>query len=265
MLLPHMGAFFLNMIKKILGLSSFWIVNKSIAKHLGCNDSALLLSDLIDRSVYFENKGEVKDGFFYYTSESIELNVNISYHKQKKCINILKKNGFIETKIISIPAKLHFKIIESKILNFLNTSIEKNEKQDVEIFETINNRDIIIDSNNKNNTICKSFKQFRFEEFESEVKQIASDNKIHPDHVSDFLDYWTEKDVTGKMGFQNQKTWETSKRLKRWVRSSKKQLPEYVWPGKSWDEMTFEERDKHKHIATPEQLKAHNSDNRNWF
>ena len=118
---------------------------------------------------------------------------------------------------------------------------------------------------NINNTICKSFKQFCFEEFESEVKQIASDNKIHPDHVSDFLDYWTEKDVTGKMGFQNQKTWETSKRLKRWVRSSKKQLPEYVWPGKSWDEMTFEERDKNKHIATPEQLKAHNSDNRNWF
>lgn len=252
------------MVNKILGLSSFWIVNKAIAKHLKCNDSALLLSDLVDRFNYFQGKGEVKDGYFYYTSESIENNINITYHKQKKCIQILKKNGFIDTKVYGIPAKLHFKINENKILKFLNTGIEKIQKQDVENFETNNNREVIREIIKENNTYSKSFKKFNLADFESEVKSYARDNNIHPEHVSDFIEYWTEPDANGKFLFQTQQTWETGRRLKRWVRNSKKQLPE-VKGGKTWDEMTFEERGKNKHLATPEQLREYNSDKRNWF
>lgn len=113
------------MMDKILGQSSFWIVNKSVANYLKCNDSAILLSVLIDAKQYFEKRDELVDDYFYYTSSSIETNLNISYHKQKKCINKLKEVGFIETKISGIPAKQHFQINENKILSFLNTVIKE--------------------------------------------------------------------------------------------------------------------------------------------
>lgn len=142
------------MITKILGQSSFWMVNKAIAKHLKNNDAALLLSELIDKYDYFKTKNDLIDGRFYYTSEMIFNNLNISYHQQKSCIKILVNAGFIETKLTGIPAKLHFKIIENKILSFLNTGIEIIQKQDVKKFETNNNKiNNTKEKNTKNNNI----------------------------------------------------------------------------------------------------------------
>lgn len=142
------------MITKILGQSSFWMVNKAIAKHLNNNDAALLLSELIDKYDYFKTKNELIDNRFYYTSEMMFNNLNISYHQQKNCIKILVRAGFIETKLMGIPAKLHFKIIENKILSFLNTGIEEIQKQDVKKFETNNTKsNNTKEKNTKNNYI----------------------------------------------------------------------------------------------------------------
>lgn len=140
------------MITKILSQSSFWMVNKSIAKYLKCNDSALLLSEFIDKYDFFKSKNELTNDFFYYTSEMIENSVNISYHEQKKCIKNLKDVGFIDTKLMGVPAKLHFKIIENKILKFLNTGYEEIQIQDVKKIETINTiRNNTLDKNQNNN------------------------------------------------------------------------------------------------------------------
>lgn len=113
----------------ILGSSAYWQVNKEIAKHLKCNDSAILLSDLISKSAFFLEKGmTTDDGFFFNTSANIEEDTNIAYRKQKKCIELLVKNGFIETKLTGVPAKLHFKIGENKILRFINSRIAHSSK-----------------------------------------------------------------------------------------------------------------------------------------
>lgn len=144
------------MITKILSQSSFWMVNKAIARHLKCNDSALLLSELIDKYDFYKSKDELLNGFFYYTSEMIENSVNITYHQQKKCIKKLKDSGFIGIKLTGIPAKLHFKIIENKILSFLNTGIKENAKQEVKKVKTNNtisnntmNKELIINIEKK--------------------------------------------------------------------------------------------------------------------
>lgn len=34
--------------------------------------------------------------------------------------------------------------------------------------------------------------------------------------LNNFYSYWSEKAASGKMKFQLEKTWETSKRLKKW-------------------------------------------------
>lgn len=133
------------MIEKILGNSAYWIVNKELARAVGIN-GALVLADLIDKRQYFEVKGGIdNEGYFFNTSEQIEANTTLSYHLQKQALKELINIGFVETKLKGVPAKLHFKIVENKILKFLNTSIEKNQKQDLENFETNKN----INNNNK--------------------------------------------------------------------------------------------------------------------
>jgi ribosome biogenesis SPOUT family RNA methylase Rps3 len=96
---------------KVLEQTEFWIVNKAIAKMLKCNDSALLLSDLVDKHKYYEELNQLEDGFFQYTSEEIEKNLNISYKVQKRCIKLLVQYGLIETKLKGLPAKVNFKLL----------------------------------------------------------------------------------------------------------------------------------------------------------
>lgn len=137
------------MISKILGSGAFWVVNKHLAKATSL-ESALILADLADKAEYFNNRGETtEDGFFFNTADNIKENTGLTYHSQKKALKILKEAGFIETRLQGVPAKLHFKIVENKILKFLNTGFKNNQKQDVKNFKTNNNKA----NNNKANNI----------------------------------------------------------------------------------------------------------------
>lgn len=128
------------MISKVLGQSAFWIVNKELSKKLDIYPT-LLLSDLIDKQEYFRARGELdNEGFFFNTSEDIEESTTLTYHVQKKCIKRLEESQLLDTKLKGIPAKVHFKVNEIKILNFLNTSIRNIPKQVLEEFETNNNK-----------------------------------------------------------------------------------------------------------------------------
>jgi uncharacterized phage protein (TIGR02220 family) len=131
----------------ILSQDAFWIVNKQLAKKTGLH-AALILSDIYTKMEYFKKHGELDDdGFFFNTSENIEEDTTLSYHLQKKAFKILKDEGFIETKLKGVPAKTYYKVVENKILKFLNTGFENNSKLDVENFNTNNNKP----NNNKTN------------------------------------------------------------------------------------------------------------------
>lgn len=105
----------------ILSQNAFWIVNKSIAKEVGL-DAALLLSDLVTKQEYFNEE------WFFNTADNIEEDTTLSPHQQRKAIKVLIDKGFIETKLKGLPAKQHFKIINSKLLNFLTTCCENIEE-----------------------------------------------------------------------------------------------------------------------------------------
>ena len=79
-------------IKTILSQGAFWQINKALAQNVGL-EAALLLSDLIDRESYFENRDMLVningEGFFFVTSEQIEQSTTLSYHKQRKCLKTL--------------------------------------------------------------------------------------------------------------------------------------------------------------------------------
>ena len=195
--------------KHLLSSSAFLIVNKQLAKQVGLK-GAVLLADLISKEEYFISNG-MTDGWFFNTAKNIENDTCLTSHQQRKAIKNLKDLGIIETKVIGIPAKQHFKIIENKLLSYFNTSCEESAKLVVKKTQTINKNN---NNNNNNNNISNRRDKFVFEVLTFDYEESI---------LNGFIDYWTEPNKSNtKMKYELNKTWETKRRLKTWANNQKK-------------------------------------------
>jgi len=195
--------------KHLLSSSAFLIVNKQLAKQVGLK-GAVLLADLISKEEYFIANG-MTDGWFFNTAKNIEDDTCLTSHQQRKAIKSLKDLGIIETKVVGIPAKQHFKIIENKLLSYFNTSCEESAKLVVKKTQTINKNN---NNNNNNNNISNRRDKFVFEVLTFDYEESI---------LNGFIDYWTEPNKSNtKMKYELNKTWETKRRLKTWANNQKK-------------------------------------------
>ena len=195
--------------KHLLSSSAFLIVNKQLAKQVGLK-GAVLLADLISKEEYFMANG-MTDGWFFNTAKNIEDDTCLTSHQQRKAIKNLKDLGIIETKVVGIPAKQHFKIIENKLLIYFNTSCEESAKLVVKKTQTINKNN---NNNNNNNNISNRRDKFVFEVLTFDYEESI---------LNGFIDYWTEPNKSNtKMKYELNKTWETKRRLKTWANNQKK-------------------------------------------
>ena len=201
--------------KSILASSPFLILNKCLLQNLGV-DASLVLSDLIQKEQYFKESYQKYDGFFFNVTNDISCSTTLSYYQIKQAISVLEKWGIIQVVLKGVPAKKHFKIDHSQILNFLTSSIEKTEELDCKNFNNkmLNNSNSI---NNNKEIIIKNKKVYtRKEKFINEIKELEP-----KEHIEDFVDYWTEENNAGKQRFELEKTWNTTLRYKRWCRNQK--------------------------------------------
>ena len=209
--------------KHLLSSTAFLIVNKELAKQVGLK-AAVLLADLISKEEYFISKG-MTDGWFFNTAKNIEDDTSLTSHQQRKAIKNLKDLGIIETKVVGIPAKQHFKIIENKLLSYFNSSFEESVKQVVKKTQTINKNN----NNNKN----KNNISIRELNFINQVSLLNYDLNLK----KEFCDYWTEPNKSNtKMKWELCKTWKTELRLKTWATNQKK-----------WDKPKNNNTTSHRH------------------
>ena len=195
--------------KHLLSSSAFLIVNKQLAKQVGLK-GAVLLADLISKEEYFIANG-MTDGWFFNTAKNIGEDTCLTSHQQRKAIKNLKELGIIETKVVGIPAKQHFKIIENKLLSYFNTSCEETAKLVVKKTQTINKNN---NNNNNKNNISNRRDKFVFEVLTFDYEECI---------LNGFIDYWTEPNKSNtKMKFELNKTWKTALRLKTWATNQKK-------------------------------------------
>ena len=162
-------------LSSLLSSSSYIIVNKHLIKILGINE-ALLLGELCSEYVYWENRQELTDeDYFYSTRENIQENTGLSPHYQRLALKTLIDSGIISTKQKGIPCKTYYKLHEDKLIECFKkaqiitespvvndmdnktltdetTSNEECKQPDVEDVN-INNNNII---NNKNNNLILS-------------------------------------------------------------------------------------------------------------
>ena len=193
--------------KHLLSSTAFLVVNKELARKIGLHET-VLLADLISKEQYFTENQLLIDGWFFNTAKNIQADTSLTPHQQRKAIKKLKSLGIVETKLVGIPAKLHFKIIENKLLSYFTTSYSKTAQQEVKKTQTINKNKVITINNNI------SIK----EKFISEVNSFEYEDCLK----EEFKEYWLEQSKSGKYRFQLQKTFSVSLRLKRWEKNAKK-------------------------------------------
>lgn len=111
----------------VLSQNAFWIVNKKLAKILGSNDCALLLSDLLSKESYFGDN--LEDGYFFNTRQNIEEDTNISPDRQRKFIEVLKSFNLLETKEMGLPKKTYYKINHENIAKLLSQEVVKPDNK----------------------------------------------------------------------------------------------------------------------------------------
>jgi len=214
------------MMKHLLSSTAFIVLNKELARQVGLKE-AVLLADLISKEEYFIANG-MTDGWFFNTAKNIERDTSLTSHQQRKAIKNLKDSGIIETQLVGIPAKQHFKIIEIKLLSYFNTSCEESVKQVIKKEQTsceeseqlaVKKEQTINKNNNKNKEIIITNISNRKNEFVFEVLTFDYNESI----LNGFIDYWTEPNKSNtKMKFELNKTWSTSLRLKNWAANQKK-------------------------------------------
>ncbi len=103
---------------QVLASRNYIILNKGMAKILGINAS-ILLGELCSEYEYWKSHGQLEDDYFYSTIDNIEENTTLSKNTQTTALNILKKKGLIETKVMGLPAKRYFKINQKKLEEML--------------------------------------------------------------------------------------------------------------------------------------------------
>ena len=201
--------------KSLLATTPFLIINKCLLLTLGV-DASLVLSDLIQKEEYFKDSSQNNGGYFFNVTNDISCSTTLSYYQIKQALSVLEKWGIIQVVLKGVPAKKHFKIDHSQILNFLNTRIEKTEELDCKNF----NNKILKNSNSINNNKeirIKNKKVYtRKEKFLNDLKELEP-----KDYIEDFEDYWREENNVGKERWMLEKTWNTSLRYKRWCRNQK--------------------------------------------
>lgn len=112
---------------------NYFIIPTKIVELIGSN-STILLSFLLRKERYFEDREELtEDGFFYNTINDIEQFTHLSRYKQDYCIERLKEFNLIETDLRGLPAKKYFKInhleLANKFVGNSQTSLSETRKQ----------------------------------------------------------------------------------------------------------------------------------------
>lgn len=167
--------------RTFLKSTAYLTINKTLIKLIGLNETALL-SDLISKEEYFEQRNMLEDGWFFNTEQNRFEDTGLSPKQQQLAIKKLQKLEIISIQRKSLPAKQWFKINHKRIQEILintdgRTSPYKKQNKSLQKAELTNKNNVIRISNNKSISYSKEL-----------LKKTKSSEVIFP--VSKFLARW---------------------------------------------------------------------------
>lgn len=121
----------------LLAFDNYIIVNKDLMVAVGVAE-AMLLGELASEFRYWRKADKLEDGWFYSTCENLEDKLPFSRPTIKKASDHLEETGILETKLMGMPAKKHYRINSSQLEKFLQHVCKDFSKQVCKDFYTKN-------------------------------------------------------------------------------------------------------------------------------
>ena len=138
----------------MIASNNYIVVNKQLARAFGLEE-AVILGELASEMEYWQQRGELKDGYFYSTIENVKDSTTLSDKRQRSALATLKDAGIVDVKLAGLPAKRYVRINEQQLaLILLNNGSQNGAASSAKTGEletpkrkTNNNKS----NNNKNN------------------------------------------------------------------------------------------------------------------
>lgn len=109
----------------MIASNNYIVVNKQLARLFGLEE-ALLLGELASELEYWQQRGELQDGFFFSTIDNVKEATTLSDKRQRSALNTLKEAGIIDVKLAGLPAKRYIRINENQLAQILLNNSCKN-------------------------------------------------------------------------------------------------------------------------------------------
>lgn len=143
----------------LIASNNYIVVNKQLARAFGLEE-AVILGELASEMEYWQQRGELKDGYFYSTIENVKDSTTLSDKRQRSALNALKEAGIIDVKLAGLPAKRYIRINENQLAQILlnnsceNSAASSAEKEELEApKQQRNNNNSKRNKNNNNQDI----------------------------------------------------------------------------------------------------------------
>ena len=105
--------------------NNYIVVNKQLARAFGLEE-ALILGELASEMEYWQQRGELKDGYFYSTIENVKDSTTLSDKRQRSALATLKAAGIVDVKLAGLPAKRYIRINEQQLASVLLNNGSEN-------------------------------------------------------------------------------------------------------------------------------------------
>lgn len=139
----------------MIASNNYIVVNKQLARAFGLEE-AVMLGELASQMEYWQQRGELNDGYFYSTVENVKDNTTLSDKRQRSALNALKEAGIIDVKLAGMPAKRYIRINEYQLAQILlNNSGQNGVTSSAETAEQVPPKGRANNNNNNNNNSNK--------------------------------------------------------------------------------------------------------------
>lgn len=176
-------------LRKLLAHNNYILVNKELMHIIGL-DETIMLGELCNESIYWEEHFKLDNGYFYSTLENIEKATTFKAKKQKKILDRLQELKLIDVKLKGLPAKRYIKILESNLSNLIQhdqTTLVNKDRQRWSkrtALDNQNNQQILINNNNLENNLDNKKNLIKKRKINS--KNIGSKSKLIKDYIEDY-------------------------------------------------------------------------------
>lgn len=118
-----------QLVQNTLGSQAFLLVNKALLRYVGSANAAIILSSLISKHSYFQERDMLQDGGFFNTKNMLQDETGLSEKVILAAEKILQSKGLIDCKLKGIPARKFYYLNWVNILKALsNPSISQTDE-----------------------------------------------------------------------------------------------------------------------------------------